>query len=334
MAAVTGDEDGWREITQDTFNVRTRVHEYGGAAYVVVGDTLYFSNFSDQRLYAQTADGAPIPLTPKGFRYADCVAGPDGGLIGVREDHSDPANVKNAIVALDAGPDDAGRVLFGDSDFVAYPRVSPDGRRLAWMAWDHPNMPWDDTRLYVAGLGSEGLKDLAVIAGGGAESVMEPQWDEDGSLLFLSDRSGFWNLYVYNGSTTHPVFPAPAEFAGPLWALGQANYALLGGGRIAAACADAQGDHLLVIDRKTGVGATIALPFTVLGGLQRLTDRRIALIAASGSRGGAVVSVDVVTGAFVEIRRPSPASLDTGFIYLAQAVSFPGPDGREVHALF
>jgi hypothetical protein len=153
MVAMTGDAAGHRALTPEGFNVRTRVHEYGGAPYAVIGETLYFANFVGQRLHAQSPDCEPVPLTPAGYRYADIVAAPGGGLIAVREDHTDPADVKNAIVALAGNEADAGRVLFGDSDFVAYPRVSPDGRQLAWMAWDHPNMPWDDTRLYVAEIG-------------------------------------------------------------------------------------------------------------------------------------------------------------------------------------
>lgn len=170
MVVMTSDGAAPRQLTPEGCNVRTRVHEYGGAAYAVVGDALYFANFRDQRLYVQALGGGePIPLTPLGYRYADMIADLGGGLIGVREDHTDPADVRNAIVALSGEADDPGRVLFGDSDFVACPRLSPDGRRLAWMAWDHPNMPWDDTVLYVADLGPDGVSNIAVVAGGGAE---------------------------------------------------------------------------------------------------------------------------------------------------------------------
>src|SRR5580698_2745817 len=153
LVVMMGNHDGCHQITQDGFNVRTRVHEYGGASYVVAVDTLYFSNYTDQRLYVQTLASLPVPLTPPGYRYADCIATPGGGLIGIREDHTDPADIRNAIVAISAEPGDAGRILFGGSDFVAYPRISPDGTHLAWIAWDHPNMPWDNTRLYTAALG-------------------------------------------------------------------------------------------------------------------------------------------------------------------------------------
>jgi dipeptidyl aminopeptidase/acylaminoacyl peptidase len=338
MAAMTGDASDVTELTPPGFSVRTRVHEYGGAAYVVVGETLYFSNFTDQRLYAQRIGAqhlgeAPTPLTPQGYRYADAVAAPGGGLIAVREDHTDPADVKNAIVQLSGKPGDAGQVLFGDSDFVAYPRVSADGKRLAWMAWDHPNMPWDDTRLYVADFGAGGITREEIVAGGGAESAMEPKWGPDGALYLMSDRTGFWNLYVRRGMQTLPILHKDAEFAGPLWGLGQSNYVLMDDGRVVATYGDAAGDHLVVIDIEGGV-SEIALPFGVIGALHRLDERTIAMAAASGVQTGAVVSVDLETGAASVIRRPSPAAIEPRYISLAEAITFPSAGGLDVHALF
>ena len=334
MVAMTGDASGFRQLTPERFSVRTRVHEYGGGSYVVVGEMLYFANFSDQRLYAQPLDGAPAALTPTGYRYADCVPAPGGGLIGVREDHTDPVNVRNTIVLLSLAEGDAGQVLFGDSDFVAYPRPSPDGKRLAWMAWDHPNMPWDDTTLYVADLGPDGLTNIQVVAGGAAESAMEPKWAPDGALYFNSDRSGFWNLYARRGDETKAVLIKAAEFAWPLWSLGQSNYAFVDGGRIAARYADAEGDHLVLIDEASGTTREIPLPFTELGALQRLDGRTLALPAGSGLQTRALITVDVETGETTLIRRPSPAQIDPRTISVARAITFPSAGGLEVHGLF
>lgn len=335
LVAMTRDEAGVRALTPEGFNVRTRVHEYGGAAYVVAGETLYFANFADQRLHAQTGDAAPEPLTPPGYRYADAVAAPGGGLIAVREDHADPADIKNAIVAVSAQPGDGGRLLFANSDFVAYPRVSPDGARLAWMAWDHPNMPWDDTRLYVADLGEDGLTNIEIVAGAeGGEAVMEPKWGADGALYFISDRTGFWNLYVRRDEETTPVCPKDAEFAGALWGLGQSNYAVFDDGRIAATYADSQGDHLVLIDQEAASVREIALPFNVLGAVHALDASTVALIAASGVETSAVVTVDLETGAATVVRRPSPAAIEPRQVSRGQAITFPGPDGRAVHALY
>jgi dipeptidyl aminopeptidase/acylaminoacyl peptidase len=339
MVAMTGDAAGHRQLTPNGFNVRTRVHEYGGAAYAVVGDTLYFANYADQRLYAQAlgseaSSAEPKALTPPGYRYADMVAAPGGGLIGVREDHTDRADVKNAIVVLSGEAGDAGRVLFAGSDFVAYPRISPDGRRLAWMAWDHPNMPWDDTRLLVSDIGGEGLANIEVVAGGEAESVMEPRWGADGALYFISDRSGFWNLHVRRAETTAPILPREAEFAGPLWNLGQSNYLLVDDGRIVASYADAEGDHLVVIERASGAARELPTPFTAIGALQRLDARTVAILAGSGVDTAAVVTVDIETGETTVVRRPSPAAVPPQSISVAQALTFPGAGGAPTHALY
>jgi dipeptidyl aminopeptidase/acylaminoacyl peptidase len=333
MVAMTGDAAGVTQLTPEGFNVRTRVHEYGGAAYIVVGETLYFSHFKDQRLYAQAPGGPPHPITPEGYRYADCAPAPGGGLICVREDHTNPADVKNAVVALSLKDGDAGQVLFGQTDFVAYPRVSPDGKRLAWMAWDHPNMPWDNTTLHVADLGPGGLTNVRTIAGGGEESAMEPQWGADGALYFISDRTGFWNLYELRDGETRALMPRDAEFAGPLWGLGQANYVLLPDGRIAASYGGEGGDQLVVI-APDGAVRQIPLPFSGLGALHGLDAHTIALIASSPDQTAAVITVDIDSGEVTLIRRPSPAAIDPRYISHAQAITFPTAGGRTAHALY
>ncbi len=334
LAIVTGDETAHRVLTPAGFNVRTRVHEYGGAAYAVIDGRVLFANFADQRLHAQVADGDPQPVTPSGYRYADLVAAPGGGLIAVREDHTDPADVKNAIVHLTGQPGDGGQVLFGESDFVAYPRVSLDGKQLAWMAWNHPNMPWDDTALYVADLTSDGLKSVRQVAGGAGESVMEPQWGANGSLFFISDRSGFWNLYVRRDETNTAIAPRGAEFAGPLWGLGQSNYALLADGGLVAICSDSSGRHLIVIEPRSGGVREIATPFTTLSALKVVAGRTITLLAGSADVGGAVIKIDLESDETTLVRRPSSEALPKDQVSRASAITFPGAGGRPVHALF
>jgi dipeptidyl aminopeptidase/acylaminoacyl peptidase len=322
-----------RQLTPEGFNARTRVHEYGGAPFVVAPDGLWFSHFRDQKLYRQSGDAAPEAMTPEGYRYADAVPAPGGGLIAVREDHTDPKAVRNAIVRLSGEPGDAGQVLFGASDFVASPRISPDGRRLAWIAWDFPAMPWDATRLYVAELGSSGLENLCEVAGGPELSVVEPQWAADGTLTWLSDESGFWNLYDGGGGRTRAILPREAEFGGPAWALGQSHYALLGDS-IVATMREPKGQTLLVIDRGAGTARTLALPYAALTSLQALDERRIAAIAHSTTETSALVVTDVTSGASQVMRRPSPAVLATGDIARPEPISFPSAGGRTAHALF
>lgn len=334
LVLMTQDGGQARQLTPEGFNVRTRVHEYGGAAYLVTPAGVWFSHFRDQKLYLQAGDAAPEPMTPDGYRYADADAAPGGGLIAVREDHTDPASVKNAVVRLSGEAGDAGRVLYGEADFVAYPRVSPDGKRLAWIAWDFPAMPWDATRLLVADLGAEGLANIRTVAGGAGVSVLEPQWADDGALTWISDESGFWNLYDDRGGAPRPLLPRQAEFAGPLWGLGQANYALMGERKIAALARQTGGDALLVIDTASGEARQVGLPFLDISQVQRLDARRIAALAGSAAEMGAVAVVDLETGAHEVVRRPSPTRLPAALISHAEPISFPSAHGRVAHALF
>jgi dipeptidyl aminopeptidase/acylaminoacyl peptidase len=322
-----------RRLTPDGYNARTRVHEYGGAPFVIAPDGLWFSHFRDQKLYRQHGEDAPEPMTPEGYRYADAIPAPGGGLIAVREDHSDPQAVRNAVVRLSGQPGDAGEVLFGTSDFVAYPRLSPDGRRLAWIAWDFPAMPWDATRLYVADLAPSGLDNRREVAGGAEISVIEPQWAADGALTWLSDESGFWNLYGDRDGAARPILPRGAEFGGPLWSLGRAHYALLGE-TIVATSRDPGGESLLVIDPVAGTARALPLPYTALASIQALDETRIAAIAHSPTETAALVVIDVATGVGQVVRRPSPVDLAAGDIALPEPISFPSAGGRTAHALF
>ena len=325
-------------LVPPTANVRSRVHEYGGAPFVVVGDTAYYSQFSDQRLYRIRPGAIPEPLTPVGYRYADCTPlranqGPVSALICVREDHTDPQHIRNALVRVPLPQGGAGEILYADSDFVAYPRVSPDGRRLAFIAWHHPNMPWDATELQVAELGGAGpLAPFTVTAAG--ESVLEPQWDSDGSLNFISDRSGFWNLYGWRDARVQAIWPRAAEFASPLWQLGQANYALLGDGRALARYGEGGLDHLALIDLRQGSARTIDLPYVEYSQLACVDPQHVALLAASASAPESILQINVDTGQALNLRQASATLLDPAAVSVAVPIEFPSADGRSAHAFY
>ncbi|HEV7813785.1 MAG TPA: S9 family peptidase [Janthinobacterium sp.] len=216
-----------QELTPLPFNVRTRVHEYGGASYAVDGETVYFSHFDDNRLYVKHGEAEPVALTAGGTqRHADFV--PDrrhGRLIGVRESHpaqghSHPINTICAV-----GFDGKESVLAQGHDFYSSPRLSPDGRWLAWLSWDHPRMPWQGTELWLAEVLDDGsLATQRLIAGGAKESICQPEWSPDGLLYFVSDSSGWWNLYRLNGATIEALCPMQAEFAAPHWVFGMSMY--------------------------------------------------------------------------------------------------------------
>jgi dipeptidyl aminopeptidase/acylaminoacyl peptidase len=347
-------------VTPAGANVRTRVHEYGGAPYIVAGDTIYYSQFSDQRLYALKVGGSAVPVTPPNYRYADCIvlpaaggtgaggassgvvgsngAGSDGGavaaLICVREDHTDPAHVRNTLVRLNLPVAGAGEVLFEGTDFVSYPRLSPDGRRLAFISWNHPNMPWDGTELHVAELTPQGLKAPKLIAGGMAESVLEPQWDRDGTLYFISDRTGFWNLYAQRDDGVHAVWPRAAEFAGPLWSFGQSNYVLLGDGRAVLRFGERGVDRLAIVDLKAGTARVLDLPYVEFSHLTPIDSGHIAAIAEASASPLSIVSIDLATTTATTLRSAGPSPLPPEAVSVATAIDFPSARGRTAHAFY
>jgi dipeptidyl aminopeptidase/acylaminoacyl peptidase len=326
------------QVTPNGANVRTRVHEYGGASFVALGDTIYYSQLSDQRLYALKLGGTPAAVTPPDYRYADCIAVPEAAksavaLLCVREDHTDPAHVRNALVRLPLPIAGAGEVLFDGSDFVSYPRLSPDGRRLAFITWNHPNMPWDGTELKVAELTATGLKPPVVVAGGATESVLEPQWDAD-DLYFISDRSGFWNLYADRAGSARPIWPRAAEFASPLWQFGQSNYVLLGDGRAVVKFSERGIQRLAVVDLKKGTGRELDLPYVEFSHLTRVDSQHVAAIAGAAKSLASIVSIDIASGKATTLRTAGESPLQGDSISIAVPIDFPSVHGRIAHAFY
>ena len=226
------------DVTPAGFNVRTTVHEYGGGSYLVHRGAVFFSNFDDQRLYRQQPGGRPEPITAETdgrHRYADGRATADGSrIVCVRERHEDDDAV-NELVVLPADGSSEPRIIAAGRDFYATPRISPDGKRLAWLSWNLPWMPWDGCELWVADLAPDGsLSHERHVAGvDGEESIWQPGWSPSGELHFVSDRTGWWNLYRVRGDAPEPLHPAEAEFGWPQWVFGGSTYAFLDDGRIA-----------------------------------------------------------------------------------------------------
>jgi len=346
-----------QQFIPDGFNARTRVHEYGGGAYLRFGDLLLFSNDADQRLYllrddpaAATGTASPQALTPPGYRYADCVAEPAASrVICVREDHTvatvaENGEERNEIVRIEiprATPagDDPGVVLVTGTDFVAYPRVSHDGSQLAWIAWNHPDMPWDSAALQVAPLDAGGLGAARQIAGGPEEAPLEPQWDQDGTLYFINDPAGWWNLYRWRDGAVSAVAPMEREFGGPLWSLGESSYALTGDGRALVRSSRDAIDQLGVLDLGSGTLRTLDLPFVAFPEVRLLDADTGIVIAQSAVAAAALVVIDLQTGAHEITHQPAVAGLSADWLAVAQPLEFstaPGADGqpRTAHAFF
>lgn len=329
------------DVTPPPFNVRTRVHEYGGLSYAVGRDRVALSHFPDQRVYARRGADPFRPITIEGYRYADFELRDDGTLFAIREDHTRSGEPANTIVAIDLDADEpqAGHVLAEGADFFAYPRVDRSGRTLAFMRWNHPQMPWDGSELVVASLAKGGTAESRVIAGGPEESVVEPQWDEDGTLYFLSDRTGWWNLYRWRGGRVEPVAPQDAEFGGPLWQVGTATYALTGDGRAVCQVCRRAVDELLVVDLERGTSTPLPLPSVELTSIASAGPDRVVALAGSSDAPPALIAIDLTGGRHEVIRQPPSLALPTSAISRAEAIEFPtspGPDGRPrtAHAFF
>ncbi len=262
----------------------------------------------------------------------------------VREDHAaggiarTPTEARNEIVAIDLdGPaEGAVKVLVSGPDFVAAPRLSPDGGHLAWLSWDHPAMPWDATELWVADVREGGaLGPAERVAGGPDVSVLDPVWAPDGSLLFVADWTGWWNLYRWSGAdeSSTPLAPAEAEFSGPLWVLGRSDFTVLGDGTILAICRRGGRDALV---RVAGDGSIqpISVPYTELDGIRAIDGMRAVLRAGGPDRPTAIAIIDAATGSVDEVRRSSTLALDPASTSMPRSISFPTAGGVMAHALY
>jgi len=325
------------DVTPPGFNVRTRVHEYGGGAFLVDGGTVYFSNFADQRLYRQAPGASPQALTPQGaWRYADGVMDRRRGLmIWVREDHTDATReAVNTLVGVDPAHPGEGRVLVSGNDFYSDPRLSPDGASLAWLTWRHPNMPWDGTELWVAPVRDGGtLGEARRVAGGEDESIFQPAWSPDNVLHFVSDRTGWWNLYRWRGGRIEPLAEQEAEFGAPQWMFRTATYAFESAGRIV--CVPKAGGlrRLGVLDEETRRLEIHEPPYSEVSSPQA-GPGFVVMVAGSPTEAPAIVRVDLRGRGRDVLRRSSQVAIDPGYLSVPQAVEFPTEDGNTAHGFF
>lgn len=325
------------DVTPAAFNARTRVHEYGGGQYAVNAGTVWFANFADQRIYRQERNGEPKPITSAvDIRHADLLADPRRGRIfAVREDHTtDAIEAVNTLVALDwKGEREAVTVAAGN-DFYSSPKLSPDGSRLAWLTWNHPNMPWDGCELWVGELDANGAVTAARrVAGGPSESIYQPEWSPGGELYFVSDRNNWWNIYRARGEGDEPVCRRAAEFGSPQWGFGQTNYAFVGDNEIACLYSEAGGTKLGRVDTIKGTLQQVELLYTTLSSIV-VSSRRVALVATSPTLSERLLVVDIDTGAQEVVKVSNPAHIDSGYFSIPLAIEFPTEGGLTAHAYY
>ncbi len=322
------------DVTPQPFNARTRVHEYGGGDFAVHQGMVYFSNFADQRIYRSSQGGAPQPLTHEtGRRYADTVVDQDR-FIAVREDHAGEEPV-NEIVSVDLESGDE-IVLASGNDFYSSPRLSPDGRRLAWLTWNHPNMPWDGTELFVCDLDAEGLpENVERVAGGLDESIFQPEWSPDGTLHFVSDRTGWWNLYRLGPGSVEPLSEKEVEFGVPQWAFGMSTYAFVSAGQLVCSYTERGASHLALLDTDTGELEPVETPYSSIAHVHAgEAAGDVVFLGGSPSEPTCVVRLDPSSGHREVLRRASDLEINPAYISVPEPVEFPTEKGRTAYAFF
>lgn len=316
-------------------SVRSRVHEYGGGAFAIEGGELWYSHDGDGRVWRKSQDGTATPLTPEGkLRFADFLRDSTRGrLVAVCEDHdSDGEEPSNRLVAI--GDDGEVVTLAEGADFYAAPKLSPGGDRLVWLSWDHPNMPWDGCSLWCASVSAEGeLGEAELIAGGADEAVFQPQFAPDGTLYYVSDRSGWWNLYRVGVDGVAPVLPIEAECGLPQWVFGMSTYGFATENLLVMSYIMDGLSKLAVLDLETGAFAPVLSPFVDIGGLKAGNGRAV-FIGGSLSAPPVVAALDAVTGQISTLFRSAESAFDGAHISKPVPVTLPVGEGETAHGFF
>ncbi len=330
------------DVTPEGRSARTRVHEYGGGSYAVSGAGVVFANDDDQRLYRHGSGEDPVPITPdperrRALRYADLDVSPDGGRVAcVRERHPAEGLAVNELVVLPIDGAHEPLVVAAGRDFYAFPRWSPDGERLAFIAWDLPRMPWDGTELHVLDVGSDSSAGaMRRVAGGPTESIFQPSWDPTGRLHFISDRTGWWNLFAA-GDDEAAVnrTPVDAEFGVPMWLLGYSTYAFLGDGRIACVYRGGGVHHLGLLEPGSDELLDLDLPYRSFDPYLRANGTRLAFVAGGPRIPLQVATLDVSTNHLEVLRAAEDLELDPAYLSEPEPIAFPTTDDRTAYAFY
>ena len=324
------------DVSPTDMSVRSRVHEYGGGSFVVDAGDVWFCNDADQRLYAMPKLASAIALTPNGpYRYADMMVDRRRNrLIAVREEHGgDGDEPKNCIVSI--GFDKHVSTLVEGADFYGAPRLSPDGKHVAWISWSHPNMPWDGTELWLADVTVDGgFTNIERAAGGRTTSIFAPAWSPDGALHFVSDQTGWWNLYRWNGelNEAQALCPMAAEFGRPQWAFGMTTFGFTSDGVIICTYA-MNGEWQLGQLEKDGRLREIKTEYCGFGSLV-ISGQRAAFVAGHPADPSALVLIDLNNATPTVVRRAMDINVDPNNVSVGEVLDVPSGDGVDVHAYF
>lgn len=317
-----------KEITPPEFNVRSSVHEYGGKPYLIDQGIIYFVNYKDQALYRQNGNQIE-KLTNGQVRLAEPIMTPFG-IIAIAE-KKEEKSVENFLALIDLKSGEIHSLAAGQ-DFYAAPTLSPDGKRLAWLTWNHPNMPWDGTQLWMAELQNKRLINAHVVAGGAEESIFQPQWSPEGVLYFISDKSGWWNLYRFVEGQTTNMMPIEAEFGRPLWSLGMSTWGFDGNQPIVSYQKD--GKWFLARILKQGQSTPVPFETTDIRSF-RVNNGLAAFVAGFAAESPKVVCINLSNGISQSINTPqAEPTIDRSYCSIGEPISFPSSSGRKAYAFY
>jgi dipeptidyl aminopeptidase/acylaminoacyl peptidase len=324
------------DLNPTPYNARTRVHEYGGGEHLAHQGEVFFSNFSDQQIYLH-ANGDLRQVTSRaGMRYADHIYDPGRvRLISIREEHqASSSEPRNSVVSIDLEHEARETVLAEGNDFYSSPRLSPDGSKLAWLTWKHPNMPWDGSELWLGEIGADGtIAGAHCVAGGLNESIFQPEWSPEGELYFVSDRNGWWNLYRLNRSEVEPLCPRAAEFGFPEWVFGMSSYGFVSPNRLVCSFIERDKSNLAILNTDSLELEQLECPYSDIQYL-KAGDNKIVFRGGSATAPAAIVQLDLASMKCQVLRQSMNASIDSGYVSQPDAIEFPTENNLAAHGLY
>lgn len=328
------------DLTPKGFNVRNAVHEYGGGSYVVHRGVVYFCNWEDQRIYRQCIGESPVPITPAPKvpfedRYADLSITPNGlFLTCVRERHVEGSETVNEVVSVSTNGLSDVKVLATGYDFYSSPRVSLDGNKIAWLSWNHPNMPWDNTELWLADLNGDCvISSSRHIAGGDEESILQPEWSPVGTLYFISDRSGWWNLYACDSESTVAIFPSESDAGGPSWNFGFSTYTFTSNKQCVLRNSDGTDGRFELLSENGDLIRTISVPYSDISYVSS-DAKTVFFLGAGPSNAPEIVALDLGSEKLSVLKKSCDVEIDEGYISIPKAIKFPTTDDGQAHAFY
>ncbi|MBH65657.1 MAG: peptidase [Chloroflexi bacterium] len=335
-------DDSISEINPAPFNARNAVHEYGGSAYAVRDGEVFFTNWDDQRIYrASSDDGEPTAITEEpeielGIRFADLKLTNDSKwILSVRESHHEDREADNDLVAVPTDGSGAVVVLASGHDFYSSPRQNPAGDMICWLSWDHPNMPWDGCELWVAEFDSSTgtTSNEQKVTGGADVSIVQPEWSPNGTLVFITDESGWWNLTKWSNGKITPILAEEKDHGGPAWAFGFSTYSFLEDGAIVLKGSKGTGGRFRMITPNGHEVAEAAAPHSLIAEVNVIGDD-VAYIGASPTSSAEVVKVTLSNGNVTSLKSSSEIDLDEAYLSVPEEITFPTTNDAEAHAYY